>query len=276
MSELVVSLTTIPPRLQYLKPFVESLKRQKLKPDRLELNLPAEYKFRSFTRADLERIPGEFTVHVCEDVGPATKVLPTLQRYKGTKTTIVYCDDDRVYSANWLERLTYLSSENSDCAIADECMSIRAVALRHGMKKDWLYRLKRGLSLGLYRPYSYDKSSHPDVAEGFGGVLVKPSFFSDRVFDVPEECWAVDDIWLSANIHLAGKRIAYSSRSSRDKGRALRIDRQDIGRNEDALTLNRFDGLARESLNYRAVQFCINDLGLWAKYKHLMSPTQSQ
>lgn len=270
MSELVVSLTTIPSRIPHLGQFLQSLKRQTLKPDRIELNVPAEYKRQDMGQAELNAIPSEFSVHICEDVGPATKLLPTLQRYRDTDTMIVYCDDDRIYSDNWLERLTYFSALNPDNAISEECMPVRMVALAYrGTNKNWAYRLKRVLSLGLYQPYALNRAMEPDVAEGFGGVLVKPAFFTDRVFDVPKECWAVDDIWISANLHLTGHPIFFTDRPTKFGGVPLEIEGKDLGRGEDALTVSSIEGNARHALNFHAVKYCIKELGVWSEYADL-------
>jgi hypothetical protein len=273
MSEVVISLTTIPPRVKYLKYMINSLKRQTRKPDRVELYLPREYKYRSFTQSELANIPCEFTVVNCDDVGPATKILPALKSHRGRNVTIVYCDDDRVYPINWLERLLNVSGMKPDYAIADECMPIKMPVMHYrGVKKDWRYRFKRGLSLGLYHPHHFNdryKVRNPDIVEGFGGVLVKPSFFSDRVFDVPSKCWAVDDIWLSANLNLAGTPVHYCDVDRKYKGTPLEIGGQDLGRMEDSLTTSSFDEKTRVILNYEAIDFCINNLGVWANYKSL-------
>lgn len=33
--------------------------------------------------------------------------------------------------------------------------------------------------------------------EGCSGVLVRPEFFDDAAFDIPDVAWRVDDVWLS-------------------------------------------------------------------------------
>lgn len=273
MSEIVVSLTTIPPRVKYLKYMIQSLRMQTLKPDRIELNLPRDYKHRGFSQAELAEIPEDFTVVQCDDVGPATKILPTLKKYHGRDVTIVYCDDDRVYPTHWLERLYSLSLKRPGHAIADECMPIMKAVISHrGVKKGLSYRLKRALTLGGFDPYHFydkDKARNPDIVEGFGGVLVRPSFFNDQVFDVPVQCWPVDDIWLSANLNLAGTRVHYCDVKRKYKSSALEIDGKDLGRSEHSLTTSSFDGKARNALNYGAIKFCISNLGVWEKYSYL-------
>ena len=268
MPKLIVSLTTIPTRVQYLTPLLSYLKRQTLKPDAVELNVPHAYKHRAFSKADLALIPSDFTVHMCDDVGPATKVVPTLQRYNGSDTTIVYCDDDRIYSNNWLERYVARAALHPETAITDECAPVRLIVKAYqGINKDLAYRLKRAASFGFYRPYHFDRAAEPDIVEGYGGVLVKPQFFAETVHEVPQSCWAVDDIWLSANLRSAGTKVQFYGRKASEVSKPLRIDGQDIGGTNESLTLTTVGGRDRHQLNYDAVKYCIENLNVWTEHK---------
>jgi len=267
MPKLIVSLTTIPSRVRYLEEFSRSLLRQTVSPDRIELNLPHEYKRRKFTDLELAQVPSCFDVHRCDDVGPATKLLPTLKRYWESDAVIIYCDDDRVYSEDWIERFLRYAEENPSCAIADECLPIESVRVsRLGATRDWKYRLKRAASLGVYRPYHFDGTKFPDIAEGFGGVLVRPDFFNERVFDVPDQCWPVDDVWLSANIRSSGHEIVRYPRNLQQRSYPLKIEGEDVGRLGDSLTQTKVDGQGRASLNFHAVKYCMENLGVWPEY----------
>ena len=42
---------------------------------------------------------------------------------------------------------------------------------------------------------------------GVGGAVVRPEFFDDVAYDIPEEAWAVDDVWLSAQLARRGIAI---------------------------------------------------------------------
>ncbi len=46
-----------------------------------------------------------------------------------------------------------------------------------------------------------------DICQGFGGVLVEPSFFPETVFDIPELLWMVDDVWLSGQLTINSIQI---------------------------------------------------------------------
>ena len=219
---------------------------------------------RDLGHVDPRVIPSVFDVHWCEDFGPATKILPTLKRYEETNTTIVYCDDDRVYHPDWLARLAATSKRHPGCAISDECNSIAAIGhkYRHP-KKDWRYRMKRAVSFGYYAPYLVNRETDWDVAEGFGGVLIRPSFFSDAVFDIPRQVRTVDDIWLSANLLAKGTDIVWTRRKTSERSKTLHVDGQRLGRDEDALTVVTIDGMDRATADYKAVDFCQNKLNVW-------------
>jgi len=267
----IISLTTIPSRVEYLNILLDSFKKQSIKPDAVELNIPRVYKRRNFPPADFSKIPDGFDVYLCDDFGPATKIIPTLQRYKGKQVRIIYCDDDRIYHSQWFEGLCALSRVSPNFAIADACRSIEDVLRSfHFPRKGFSYRLKRCLSFGMYRPYKIDIRKNPEavaVAEGFGGVLVKPHFFPDSVFDIPNQCWPVDDIWLSANLYASDTKIKFSDKPKSQKSVPILVKGKDLGRLEDSLTITKFSGLSRRELDYNAVLYCINNLGAWQDKK---------
>jgi len=264
MSEYVLSLTTIPSRAKYLGQFLSSIGRQTLQPARIELNLPVEYKRRNLGVIDRSQIPSDFTVFNCEDFGPATKILPTLKRHKDENTQIIYCDDDRIFDRNWALRLTNIALQHPKSAIADECNAISAIDYRYeNPSRNWQYRLKRAASFGLYDPYKSSRKTEWDIVEGFGGVLVRPAFFSAQVFDIPTDIWAVDDIWLSANLAANHSDILWTQRTSRERSRSLRVSGKNLGRLSDALFLSTFDGLDRAKADYQSVRKCQEMFGIW-------------
>ncbi len=92
----------------------------------------------------------------------------------------------------------------------------RAVRLNNHL--DFTYRMRRiqqkllEIAQGSkepkpHRSKNYRKEGCLDILERCGGVLVKPSFFSDGLFNVPEKVWSVDDIWLSGMLVYNGTGI---------------------------------------------------------------------
>jgi len=265
MSEIVISLTTVPSRARHLSQFLEGINSQTVLPSRIELNLPAEYHKRSLGKVDRTLIPSDLDVYDCEDCGPATKILPTLKRYSGSDTRIIYCDDDRIYDKNWVRNLVAASDCNPKSAICDETISISSIIYRyHHPHKDLRYKVRKALSLGRYRPYHTDKTRQSDVAQGFGGVLVKPSFFTNTVFSIPDVLWSVDDIWLSGNMTLNGTKIRWSGRCRDEKSVPMFVDGHELGRLPDSLNLSECDGFNRHSADYYAVRYFQKNFGIWS------------
>ena len=91
--KIIVSLTTTPQRIKYLDKTLEIIKAQSLQPDSIELNLPNEYRRANFGAVNIDLIPAGYAIFRCDDYGPATKLIPTLERYANTDTLIIFCDD---------------------------------------------------------------------------------------------------------------------------------------------------------------------------------------
>ncbi len=234
----VVSLSTIPPRFSGVGKTLISLLNQKIVPDRIELFIPKAYRRFPQHAFCLPDVPEGVTLEVVDtDFGPATKVLPAARKYRDSNTRIAYCDDDRLYSANWLAQLIELSIDHSsDCVafrgrdIDDQTVTGRIISrnstaqpprvkhrsggitnlpqnipywiIRQAMR--WRHSAKgrdnRSVIWGL-------ESGYADIAEGAGGVMIHPKMFDDAAFDIPEMIWSVDDVWLSGCLARKGIKI---------------------------------------------------------------------
>ena len=111
---LVISLSTIPSRINIcLNNLVDMIDKGIIGPhDRVEMNLP-----RHFARTG-DLYPVVYSPHPqiniydnLEDLGPATKILPTIQRYQNAqkKVLIVSIDDDRRYPPGMFAMHSYLA-----------------------------------------------------------------------------------------------------------------------------------------------------------------------
>lgn len=205
MTKNIISLTTIPSRFKGIEATLTSLLNQDACIDEVALYIPKHYRRQSLTYSELPKIPEGVKLYITEiDYGPGSKVLHALKQYKGQDVRILYCDDDNIYMPEWASSLIKASEENPNACIAAYGKNIKAVWDINQIKnnKDWQYRLKRILSLGLWNP----KKKQPeylnkiDIVMGFGGVLVKPEFFTEDIYDIPDIMWTVDDVWLSGNL----------------------------------------------------------------------------
>ena len=115
---IYVSLSTIPQRIKYLDKTVESLLKQSLKPDKIFINIPLKYK--RFTETiDNNQLPdfddNSVEITRCEDCGPGTKLLGSINKLK-KDSLIVLADDDNIYEDYMIEKFNYyysIAPENS-------------------------------------------------------------------------------------------------------------------------------------------------------------------
>lgn len=215
------SLSTIPPRFGMLGPGLRSLLKQTSRPEAVELYIPRHYRRFPQWSGNLPDVPeGVRIVRVDEDHGPATKILPAARSYRGQDLDIIYVDDDRIFDKDWARTCLELRRVHPDKVI---CAAGLSIAQRFGLPDPgtrepvaelvtrpldesrfivgWFWnKLLAGFTPGgMRKPYvrRISRSGFIDIAEGFGGVMVRPDFLDDEAFRIPPVAWPVDDIWLS-------------------------------------------------------------------------------
>jgi len=108
---IVISLTSIPSRLETLDIVIKSLLNQSIKATSIILWLNISLKNKIPKK--LLKLQGKiFVIKYCDGNNSFRKLLPTL--IENPKSTIVTCDDDVIYPPNWLENLysTHLKLPN--------------------------------------------------------------------------------------------------------------------------------------------------------------------
>jgi len=182
----VITLTTIPSRIDKIKPTLISLLDQSMKVDKIYLNIPY------FSLKGEEYIIPEWLTklhnitinRVEKDYGPATKLLPILNKEKLDNPKIIVVDDDVIYGSRMVEN--YIKNFNGNP------MTIFGADIENGKLKD---------DLPTYLRYRGPK--RVDVLMGHNSFLVTADMFSSDVFDyskAPKECVFVDDIWFSFHL----------------------------------------------------------------------------
>ena len=110
---IYISISTIPPRLKNLNESVRSLLNQTRKPDKIFINIPYKYKRFSETIED-NQIPkfdsSIVEVTRCEDCGPGTKLLGSLNKLE-KNSLVILVDDDHVYEDYMIEKFLYFYSK---------------------------------------------------------------------------------------------------------------------------------------------------------------------
>ncbi len=172
----VVSLTTTPQRIQsdFMQHNLQRLRT--LAGDcRVILNVPHRYsKTGELYHVDkVQNVPG-IEIHRCEDVGPATKLIPTLHNPSvPADATVVLVDDDIVYK--------------------DHTVQYLVESVREDPSKIYGYNTQREL-------------------EGFSGLAGRKSVLEPLAQAPPEACKKVDDMWfthLARQHKIPTQQIAY-------------------------------------------------------------------
>jgi hypothetical protein len=126
------------------------------------------------------------------------------------------------------------------------------------LERDLRYRFSRLLQRAfdvqpLRRPMI--KSGYVDIFFGTAGVVVRPEFFDDEAFNIPECARHVDDVWLSAQ--LARNEIPLFC------PRRLPCPISTDASSEQALLASEFTGYGRQALNRRAAIYCQKKYAIW-------------
>ena len=203
--KFIISFTTTPCRINKIKPMLDSILNQQLKPNLIILNLP-EIFYRTGEKYIIPNFLNEnITINrVKKDYGPATKIIPTVyylinNNYDINDTYIIYLDDDIKYSEYLVFTYDYLLKSNVNPLILC-CSGFNFVSSNGKLNLYW-------------------KKEHNDivsVAEGYASVCVPLNVFKnnfDKYFqkyifnDNYKDCLLSDDVILSNYYHLNGFEI---------------------------------------------------------------------
>ena len=110
---IYVSLSAIPHRIKYLNKTIDSLLKQSKKPDKIFINIP--YKYRRFSEIiEDDQVPkfnnSMIEITRCDDYGPGTKLLGSLNKLK-KDSLIILVDDDNIYEDYMIEKFYYYYSK---------------------------------------------------------------------------------------------------------------------------------------------------------------------
>jgi hypothetical protein len=197
---VVACLTTTPTRMPYLATTLASLFAQTRPPERIELHVPAWSRREGRTYAvpqELLALEG-LTIVPCEDLGPATKLLPALARHAPNRAILVI-DDDVILPPGFVHALAEWAARMPDAVVAASGWIVPSDLT------DRPTTLFSNLFARPPTPLPGTRLRRPrrvDVVQGCGGYVVRPRFFDARVFDyegAPAEARWVDDVWISAH-----------------------------------------------------------------------------
>jgi Glycosyl transferase family 2 len=189
---VIASLSTVPDRINNLRPTIRSLLKQTRPPDEIVLSIP-EFSVREnrpyVVPKYISRLPRVRVLRCRQDWGPATKFIAAIQDELAAgrqNTLIMVVDDDRVYPRDTLQTYLHYSEQLPDAALC-----FRGAAMPSTL--DWDdAKMIRASELREPRPVA--------VITGCGSYLIRPRFFDESLWDysvAPQVVFPIDDIWIS-------------------------------------------------------------------------------
>lgn len=203
--ELVVSLTSIPSRLSNVHLVIDSILKQKKKPNRIVLYMDEDMNKKEIPE-NLKKLVGfglEF--EFVEDIGPHTKYYYAFQDFPNS--LIVTIDDDVYYDDELLEDLINSYNHYPNSVSARRAHKIvfddSGYPIRYN-EWEWEYQ-------ELHITPRFDL-----LATGVGGVLYDPELFNKILFDkslIIPNVLKQDDVWLKAVENLSKIPVVLSNRA---------------------------------------------------------------
>ncbi len=187
---IIISMTTSPKRINKISECINSLENQTIKPDLYFINLPNIFKRDGSKFSDIPKflLKDNIILNFCEDLGPATKIVPTCKNDIVRENDIIFSVDDDISYPDKIIQL-YLKYHS---LYPNHVISGYAGCLKNPLKK-------------------HGELSEIFMLEGFSCVLYKKKFLENiplEMFDktkVPIYHYLADDLVLSN--YLASKEI---------------------------------------------------------------------
>lgn len=186
-SDLIVSITTFPKRIDKIWIVIESILRQTLPPKKVVLTLSKlQFSSKDDLPKQLLKLEEEGVLEIIwteDDLRSHKKYYYVMKKYPND--TIVTADDDIIYERNMLKYLWNFHLKYPKSIIANN-----ACFKTNGIYKEW-----KNLNYKFYPP------SYKVMPIGCGGVLYPPNSLMKDVFDkdiIKRCCPLADDIWLNA------------------------------------------------------------------------------
>ena len=192
-SEVIVSLTTFPPRISQLHLVLKSILWQTYVPANIivwlseqefpgRLNdLPEELRKLTANGVKFKFVPENFRSH--------KKYYYVFREYPDHK--VITVDDDLIYPRNTIERLLSLSYQYPGTVCGNVIRKIRMDGNTFSVYRKWPKVFMMPVN-----------SSLQNVAIGCGGIYYPSRWYGEELFDwkiISEHCPSADDLWLKAN-----------------------------------------------------------------------------
>ncbi|MGN0913967.1 MAG: glycosyltransferase family 2 protein [Alphaproteobacteria bacterium] len=199
-TELIISLTSFPDRINKIYDCIETLLMQSLKADRVILYLAEEQfpgKEESICKDVLFLKNLGLEIRWCRDLKSYKKLIPALKEFPDA--IIVTADDDFYYPENWLENLYLSYLKTPDCICGG---NVRKV----GFDKE-----KNVLPTDKWPNWAEEnKPSFLNKILSGSGTLFPPHIFNDEIFNekvFTSLCPYNDDLWFWCMAVICGVKV---------------------------------------------------------------------
>jgi len=240
---VIASLSTVPDRINNLRPTIRSLLNQTRPPDEIVLAIP-EFSIREqrpyIVPKYISRLPRVRVLHCAEDWGPATKFIGAIQDELAAgrqNTLIMVVDDDRLYPRDAIETYLYYNEQLPDAALC-----FRGAAMPSTL--DWD-------DAKMIRASELREPRQVAVITGCGSYWIQPRFFDESLWTysvAPQVAFDIDDIWISGWLSRRGVKRYVVPGSAMMKS---------VLRQRWTVSLNKIPG--RQKLNNQIIAFFSDD-----------------
>lgn len=269
---MILSLTTIPPRFAHLGEVFAALGAQRLRPEAVELYIPTTYRRFPGAVPSLPPLPDWVTVlRPDHDHGPATKVLPALERHAGRTVDILFCDDDTLHDPLWTTRFAALRAERPEDVVCEYGLDLAALCNDPALARPdapqprariakpspaEISQSLRDMAAGLPGLPYLAAPGYVDVLFGFRGAMLRPGWLPPQAWGRNDILWTVDDVWLSGMAESVGRKIWAGGKACWMAGRGAASDVEDLVRMTE-------QGVGRDGANRLCIDYLRQRFGIW-------------
>ena len=195
---LVLSLTSHPPRFPFLLTQLNRVSKQTLFPDLLVLNIAEEDYSEIPKELAILDLPFAFEINLVENLGPGKKLIPTLIKYP--TSTIITIDDDIDYPESLIESLWMESKDYPGAIIAARAHQPLFLGRKIAPYLSWDFEITETANRLVF-------------PTGGGGIFYPPNSLHKEVLNTEiykNMSWSTDDIWFWVHSLRAGTKIRKS------------------------------------------------------------------
>jgi len=202
LEKIYICMTTIDSRIERIKPVVESLLNQKLKPFRIFINISNE-PYLLDKGIDKKNpilkdicVDPSVVINWVENIGPYRKIYPFLEKHFSQTVTaekiFITVDDDTIYPDYLVERLYSKYKEtNNIVAFRGRCIEVDQESISTYDKWTW----------------GRDALTFRNLPTGKDGIIYSTKFFNKNFLNIKiikEIAPTVDDLWIKWHCALNG------------------------------------------------------------------------